>query len=377
MKLLHAKAGNWICRCGSRAEAAAVMKEIDTILSKILLENKSPSVQYIFFDKQQILKRYQAGLADIRRKEMVDGNTTYNAFSVTKTFTALAVLQLAAAKKLEIDQPVKSYLQDFPYSPGITIRQLLSHSAGIPNPIPLSWIHLTNEHSSFDRNKFFSAVFARNNKTRSAPNEKFAYSNLGYVLLGELIEKVSGLTYEQYITDNIIDKLGLTSDQLAFEIPGAGSHAKGYQKRISWMNLLLDFFIEKRKYMLEAEGYWKPFKNYYVNGASYGGLIGTPDAFVRYIQALLQPGSLLIPDDFKKLLFTETYTRNNKATGMCLSWFTGELKGRKYFAHAGGGGGYYCEIRVYPESGMGSVIFLNRTGMGDERLLDKVDWGMW
>lgn len=349
------------------------MKEIDAILHKILEENNSPSVQYILFDKHNILKLYRAGLADVKNNKAIDEKTTYNALSVTKTFTALAILQLAAQQKLEIEQPVKSYLPDFPYSSGITIRQLLSHSAGIPNPIPLSWIHLTNEHSSFDRNKFFSAVFARIKKTKSGSNEKFVYSNLGYVLLGQLIEKVSGMAYEQYVTENIIAKLGITSDQLGFEIPVNGSHAKGYQKQFSWLNLLLGFFIDKSKYMLEAEGHWKPFKNYYVNGAPYGGLIGTPLAFVRYIQELLQPASLLIPDDFKELFFTENYTRKNKATGMCLSWFTGQLKGIKYFAHAGGGGGYYCEIRIYPEPGMGSVIFFNRTGMGDERFLNSVD----
>ena len=58
---------------------------------------------------------------------------------------------------------------------------------------------------------------------------------------------------------------------------------------------------------------------------------------------------------------------------MCLSWFTGELYNHKYFSHAGGGGGYYSEVRIYPDAGLGSVIFFNRTGMSDVRFLDKVD----
>ena len=73
------------------------------------------------------------------------------------------------------------------------------------------------------------------------------------------------------------------------------------------------------------------------------------------------------------MLFTENYNTGNKATGMCLSWFSGELNGNRYFSHAGGGGGYYCEIRLYPDPGIGSVLFFNRTGMRDERFLDKVD----
>jgi hypothetical protein len=58
---------------------------------------------------------------------------------------------------------------------------------------------------------------------------------------------------------------------------------------------------------------------------------------------------------------------------MSLSWYTGILKGNKYFSHAGGGGGYYIELRVYPELGVGSVIMYNRSGMKDERILDKAD----
>lgn len=110
-----------------------------------------------------------------------------------------------------------------------------------------------------------------------------------------------------------------------------------------------------------------------MNGASYGGLIGTPCAFVKYIQQLLKPDGLLLSADARKTLFTENYTNNGKPTGMCLSWFCGQLKGNRYFAHAGGGGGYYCEIRIYPDNESGSVIFFNRTGMADERFLDRVD----
>jgi hypothetical protein len=58
---------------------------------------------------------------------------------------------------------------------------------------------------------------------------------------------------------------------------------------------------------------------------------------------------------------------------MCLAWFKGQLNSKTYFAHAGGGGGYYCEIRIYPDAGLGSVIMFNRTGMNDERVLDKID----
>ncbi len=349
------------------------MNETEKILMKEIEEHKSPSVQYLLFDQKNILKKYQFGYADLLNRKPVNDDTSYNAYSVTKTFTALAVLQLAAQNLVDINQPVINYLPDFVYSPQITIKQLLNHSSGLPNPIPLNWIHLADEHLSFKRDAFFSQVIAKNKKVKSLPNEKFAYSNLGYIILGNLIEKVSGKTYENYITDNILNKLGLTPCELGFEIADLKNQAKGYQKRYSILNLMLGFFINKSKFIGSSEGKWNPFNFFYVNGIVYGGLIGKPKAFVKYLQDLLRTDSLLISEEFKKLMFIENYTNNNKPTGMCISWFTGMLKGNKYYTHAGGGGGYYVELRIYPEQGIGSVIFFNRTGIKDERFLDKVD----
>ena len=349
------------------------MNKIDTILTKQIDKNKTPSVQYLIFNKDTIIHKFNGGFADIKNNKKTTETTTYNAYSVTKTFTALAVLQLAEQGKIDIEQPVINYLPKFPYPSEITIRQLLNHSSGIPNPIPLSWIHLTDVHESFDRNTFFNHILNKHNKTKSPPNEKYAYSNLGYVLLGQLIEKVSKISYEEYIRANILDLLGIEKDEMDFTITNNKQHAKGYHKKYSFSNAILGFMIDKSKFIDATEGKWNSFNNFYVNGASYGGLVGIPGAFVKYIQELLKPNCKLIRDEYKKMLFTENFTNRGKPTGMCLSWFSGQLDGNKYFAHAGGGGGYYCEIRIYPEKGIGSVIMFNRTGMSDERFLDKLD----
>ena len=343
---------------------------------KVLLQeikaNRTPSVQYALFNKDKIIKRYAFGLADINNRLVVDKNTTYNAYSVTKTFTALAVLQLAQQCKLSLDHLIKKYLPEIPYDSEITIKQVLSHSSGIPNPIPLSWIHLS-DNPNFDRDQFFQGIMSKHKKTGSKPNEKFAYSNLGYFLLGLLIEKVTGIKYEEYIQNNIIKALGIPESEMGFKIQNLTLHAKGYHRRFSFSNIVLGFFIDKSKFMDNAGSKWRSFKPFYVNGPSYGGLIGTPDSFIKYIQTLLKTDCNLISNDFKKILFIENYTANNKPTGMCLSWFRGHLKGNIYFAHAGGGGGYYCEIRMYPDLGLGSIIFFNRTGMSDQRFLDRID----
>lgn len=349
------------------------MQEVKQLIESEVKAGKTPSVQYYLFTKDAILEEYRYGSADVAKKIPITADHSYNAYSVTKTFTALAILQLAERKILNLCDCVVDHLPDFPYGHAVTIRHLLNHTAGIPNPIPLSWIHLSSEHRSFNAAAFFKSITEKNKKPKAKPGERFAYSNLGYIFLGQIIEKVTGKRYEEYINEFIIDKLPKDGSDLGFETTVIGKQARGYHKRFSFTNLILGLFIDKRKYMDKAVGNWKPFKSFYVNGAPYGGLIGKPSAFVKYIQALLKCDCQLISSQYNKLLFREYKLNNGRKTGMCISWFKGELNGRTYFAHAGGGGGYYCEIRIYPEHNIGSVVFFNRTGMTDERFLDKTD----
>ena len=349
------------------------MIRAERILDSLLSSGKTPSAHYIHFTSENVLYEYCRGFANIKNKTSITDQSVFHACSVTKTFTALAILQLEQEGKLSIENPARSYWSEFPYPGDITIHQLLSHTAGIPNPIPLRWIHLADEHSSFDKDSFFKSIFDKYKRVKTKPDEKFLYSNLGYVLLGELIEKISGKGYEQYITDNIISKLGLLPGELGFTISDFSNNVTGYQKNWTFMNLLMGFFLDKSKFMGHTEGKWKPLKAFYINGSSYGGLIGTARSFQTYVQQLLRKNNSLINEEYKKLLFIENHTSDMRSTGMCLSWFCGQLNGKKYFAHPGGGGGYYCELRLYPEINRGSVIMFNRTGMSNEKFLDKVD----
>ncbi|MEM9545542.1 MAG: serine hydrolase domain-containing protein [Bacteroidota bacterium] len=348
------------------------MKNLDHHLQSLVDKDKTPSVSYLLFDKDHIIHSHRSGYADIISNKTISENSTYCGFSVTKTFTALAILQLTEKGKLKLDDHVDKYV-NHPYTNDITIKQLLSHSAGIPNPLPLRWVHSPEEHQTFDRNEFFNHLFMKNSKLKSSPNDKFNYSNLGYVLLGRVIENISGLSYEKYIHANIIDQLNIDQGDLGFLINDPDNHAKGYQKRGTFMNFVLGFLMDKSKYVNQKEGKWNSFHDVLLNGPSYGGLIGTADSFMRYIQEFLKADCGLISDENKKLLFTENIANSGKNTGMCLSWFKGELNGNIYYSHAGGGAGYYCEIRIYPNKGIGSVVMFNRSGMSDERILNKFD----
>lgn len=348
----------------------AQITEIDEILKREISKSKTPSIQYLLFNKDSILYEKRLGFADIKSSKPTSNKTFYNYFSVTKTFTALAVIQLVEDGKIELDRTASSYLPDFPYPNNITVRQLLNHSAGIPNPMPIRWIHLEDEHKEFNRNAFFRKIFEKHNRIKSQPNDKFFYSNLGYVLLGQIIETTSGVTYEKYVEEKILKRLKIEND---IGFTNNDNQAIGYQKRKTLMNFILGFMVDKSKFMGKSIGKWKPFKRNYINGNSYGGLIGTANGLVKYLQEFLKPKSNFVTNRQRKMLFSENYTNHNKSTGMCLSWFKGEIDSKKYFTHAGGGGGYYCEVRIYPEFGIGSLILTNRSGMKDERFLDKLD----
>ncbi len=304
------------------------MIQAERLLDSLLSSDKTPSVHYIHFSSENVLYEYCRGLADIKNGIKITDRSVFHACSVTKTFTALAILQLEQEGKLSIEKPVRSYWPEFPYPGDITVHQLLSHTAGIPNPIPLRWIHLAAEHSTFDKDSFFKSIFDKYRRVKTGPNEKFLYSNLGYVLLGQLIEKISGKSYEQFITDNIISKLGPLPGELGFTINNFADNVTGYQKSRTLMNLLLGFFVDKSKFMGHAEKKWKPFKAFYIDGSSYGGLVGTARGFQVYVQQLLRTNNSLINEEYKKLLFTENHTNDKRSTGMCLSWFCGQLNGK-------------------------------------------------
>jgi len=348
------------------------MQIANEILSTQIKKHKTPGLQYLFFNQDSIIYSYSGGKANLETQVEVTDRTTFNAYSVTKTFTALAILQMAEKGMLKLDDPVSAYLPEFVYPEAITIRQLLSHSSGIPNPLPLNWTHLPEEASSFNRNEFFKEVFIKNSKTKSGPNQKFAYSNLGYILLGQIIEQFSGQSYEGYIRAHVLEPINIPADQLGFYIQDTELHARGHQKRFRIINVIFGFMIDKSRFKDKTYNKWTSIKNMYVNGTPYGGLIGNASAFSIYLQELLKTDNRLISEEYKKMLFTENILENGKPSKMSLSWFKGKLNGQTYFAHAVGGF-YYCEIRLYPETGYGSVIMFNRAGMSDVRFLDKVD----
>lgn len=229
-----------------------------------------PGLQYMAITADRVLFEYADGWADIKNQKLMTLDTTLMAYSMTKTFTAVAILQLAEQRKLGLDDVIDRYLPNAAYhGNSITLRQLLNHTSGAPNPIPLRWVHLAVEDSTFDEAEALATVLRKNPDLAFEPGRKFAYSNIGYWLLGKVVEQVTGQSYSAYMRANVLRPLGLSTQEMDFVIPDESSHANGYLKKYSLMNLVKGFVIDRR-FVGDYEGHWLRLNSHYLNGPAFG-----------------------------------------------------------------------------------------------------------
>jgi len=314
------------------------------------------------------------GLADRTPPTSVTPRTTFHCFSTTKPVTALAVLQLVAEGHVELDAPLTTYLPDIPYRNGATLRQVLSHQAGLPNPMPLSWVHTDDEHPRFEAAAFLDRVL-RTHRTCAAPGRRVRYSNVGFLLLGRLIEVVAKCRYTEFVRGRILDVVRCTDPDtgahLGFDIPRSG-HATGYTRRWSREGLLISL-LPDRAHLRSREGAWMRYRPFHLNGAAYGGLKGNALGWAPLLTGLATRDGRLLPSEAYDTFFAPQALGSGAPTGHALSWFVGRHAGHEYLCHAGGGPGYGAEIRIYPALGAASALLTNTTIIRDARLLDRLD----
>lgn len=334
----------------------------------VVAKMKSPSVYYCMVNADAVLHTYSSGYSDIIRRTKPDSQTQYAIFSATKPFTAIAILRLQESGLLQIDDKASKYLPQYDFLKGVRIRQLLTHQSGLNNPLPLRWIHLAEEDESFDYQAFSRNTLQESAKRIYQPGTKSVYSNLNYLVLGEIIERVSGEPYRTYLSDHIL----LGNPGISFEW-NANNVAIGYHLKNGFSAWLLGLLLDKKKYTTKADHSYLAFQPSYLNGSAYGGLIANADGLQYFLQELLSPTNSFLQLQSKQMLFEEQLLHNGKPSGKSLGWFTGNLNGRRYVSHAGGGGGFYSEIRVYPELDLASLLLTNITGFSDQRMLNHFD----
>lgn len=347
-------------------------EKVEEYLDKQISRSMTPRIQYIVMNSNQLIFKYAGGWADLTNKKPMTLSTTMMAYSMTKPITAAAILQLSEKDKLNLDDSITMYFPDIPYDKAITIRHLLSQTSGIPHPIPLKWVHLAENSNKFDGDAALAKVLKDNPKTKFEAGTKYAYSNISYWLLGKIIEKTSGQSYQAYVEEHILNPLKLSKNEMNFSISNFNNHAKGYLARYSFMNVFKGFLINK-ELVGEYEGKWLHINSHYTNGPAFGGLIGSASGFSKFLQDQLKNESVLFSKKTSNLFYTQQKNNESEFVEMTLGWHIGDFEGVRYFYKEGGGGGFHCEMRIYPEHEIASIIMVNKTSFNSRKTLNILD----
>lgn len=312
-------------------------------------------------------------MADIERANPADADTVYLWFSMTKLVTATAVLQLADRGLLDLDRPVANLVPGFPDSDRgnrVTSRHLLSHSAGLANPIPVGWVRPADGPAE-DPDAFTARLLRKHARLRAVPGDRASYSNLGYLVLGEVIQAASGAPYVEYVRAEILEPLGMTSTDFAYRPDMTRRAATGYHPRFSISTPLLRLITPPGIFDHRVGGFWA-LSRFRVQGAPYGGLIGTVSDAARFLDLHLDPRAHPGVLSERAVVAMQRSTARGRKLDVGLGWFRRHRDppdSGHYWEHLGGGGGFFNTMRIYPELKLGFIAMGNATSWDHLKLV--------
>lgn len=339
----------------------AFFPEIDEIYRKHAEENKYPGYAYGIILDGKLIYTGCGGIIDSDKKKLATSQSMFRIASMTKSFTAMAILKLRDEGKLRLDDPISDYIPELQRahltqdSATITIRDLLSHSAGFSTDDP--WADRKLEETQ----EQLAALLKEKICFSNSCNTTFEYSNLGYAILGYLINKITGNPYQEFIDKAICQPLGMNSYWEYSNVP-ENQLAHGYSYK--------DNKLEED--ILLHDGIF----------GAMGGLITSVESFCRYMSfhqdawpprddkesGPLKRSTLREmhqPCKFTKLETNFKYSSGNEvalvsAYGYGLKWLKDSL-GRIFIGHSGGLPGFGSNWFILPEYGLGIVSFANLT----------------
>jgi CubicO group peptidase (beta-lactamase class C family) len=286
----------------------------------------------------EVVYRKAFGMANVELDVPMREEMVFNIGSVTKQFTAVAILQLAEQGKLSLGDEISKYLPDYP--PGgqkITVENLLTHTAGIPGPAPEAMTNLQGRKDLVGLQEIINTF--KNRPLDFAPGTRWSYSNDGYMLLGAIIEKVSGLSYPAYLEKNIFRPAGMThtlfgDDQLLVKNRAASYVYSRAESR--FLNAIND--------KLET-------------AYSAGAIQSTAEDLFKWNQALWS--HKLIKKESLEKAHTEFKLPGGRGTHYGYGWFIGNIQGSPLVEHGGNMGGFMSHAIYLPREDVFVVVLYN------------------
>jgi D-alanyl-D-alanine carboxypeptidase len=317
----------------------ALAARLDSIAAADVVAGTAVGLQFAVVRGQEQLLLKSYGKADAEGKVDLTNNTVLAIGSVTKQFTAAAILQLRDAGKLSIDDPLTKWLPEFEErAAGVTLRHLLGHTAGAPEQgsIPEFRAMQLIRNAAVSRDSVYR-ITARYPFAFPAGSQQ-VYSNTGYWLLGRIVEKASGMTWEQYIQKKIFEPLGMTRSMNCNDAQRAADRSYGHIVRNGQTVRAADVV--------------------HTATMGSGAICSTAGDMVKWLQGL-HGGKVLSARSYTEMI---TPTKLNDGTptqyGMALTVWT-DARGLKEIGHNGGGFGYSSQAWWHPDSKLALVIITN------------------
>lgn len=327
---------------------------IDDYVQLEMQKRQIPGLVYGICDKNGLVKVKAFGLADVQNQSPVSENTVFELASLTKQFTAAAIMILVQENRIKLSDSIKSYLEGCPARwNGITIKHLLTHTSGLPS--------IGNGYSGFlqlDNEQYLQLLWVKLSKELSfitmktdtldfTPGERFSYSDVGYELLGHLINKVTG-SYRDFIQKNIFNKAGMKDSYLLDQTTIHPFEARGYTLRNG------ELVNIRRIWDIEIPSHSGVFSNVKDLG-KWDSILNT---------------ETLLTNQSKKMMWTPAQLNNGETSGYGFGWFT-RLKNKRLLVNHNGITG--TEYVKYVSDSV-SVIVLTNLGLG---FYDQVNsWGI-
>jgi CubicO group peptidase (beta-lactamase class C family) len=351
---------------GRRTKLAAAFPEVDRAFAEYAKTNNIPGAVWGVVVDGELAHVGTYGVSNVATKTPVTADTVFRIASMTKSFTAMAVVKLRDEGRLSLDDPAERYVPElkglkYPTSdsPRITVRHLLTHSAGFPEDNPWGDQQLGASDGDLSRMMREGIPFS------TAPGTAYEYSNYGFAILGRIVSNVSGRPYDEYVADQILKPLGMSSTTLHPDRVPRERFAVGYRwEDNQWkeepalphgsfgaMGGMLTSMRDLSRYVSAFLSAW-PARD----GAETGP-IGR--ASLREMQQPWRPSGMRVVLDKTNVAAHLTATGYGYGLGV-----TQTCQYRAMVAHTGGLPGYGSIMRWLPDHGVGIIAFGNRTYSG-------------
>jgi CubicO group peptidase (beta-lactamase class C family) len=310
--------------------------ELRAVVAKAQSEQRVPSVAGAVVRGGEVVWADAVGLTDAEQGEAATPDHQYRIGSITKTFTAVGVMQLRDAGKLDLEDRLDAHL-DVPARGDLTLGRMLAHGSGLQREIP------GNVWETLDFPQSPDELLASLEQAEAvlAPGERWHYSNLAFILLGEVVARLSGMPYEAYVEQRILQPLGLTRTSFSPQPPMALAYSVEPYSDV----------VRREPMLVERKG----------GIAAAGQMWSTVGDLCRWASFLADPDAeVLAPESLELMTSVQTMADPYRWS---LAWGVGLMLARKddriYCGHDGGMPGYVANVLVSREERLGAAVLVN------------------